>query len=225
MRSIYTAGLVLALAAGAGTAMAAPAPNFDPKINAPQEQAILSGGCFWGMQGVFEHVKGVTQVVAGYTGGSAGTAQYETVSTGSTGHAESVRITFDPRVISYGQILQIYLTVAADPTELNYQGPDSGTQYRSEIWYAPTDQQQKIASEYLAQLTAAKTFSSPIVVRIDPALPFYQAEAYHQNFLLLHPDDPYIAYNDLPKVQALQKQFPQFYMAQPTVFTVADAGS
>jgi peptide-methionine (S)-S-oxide reductase len=225
MRRIYIAGFTLALVAQAGVAIAAPAPDFDPKISAPQEQAILSGGCFWGMQGVFEHVKGVSQVVAGYTGGAAGTAQYETVSTGSTGHAESVRITFNPSVISYGQILQIFVTVAADPTELNYQGPDSGTQYRSEIWYAPTDQQQKIAHDYLAQLTAAKTFSSPIAVRVDPAQPFYPAEAYHQNFLILHPDDPYIDYNDIPKLQALKTQFPQFYMAQPVVFTVADAGN
>jgi peptide-methionine (S)-S-oxide reductase len=221
MRRFYAAGLALALAARAGAAIAAPAPDFDPKVNAPQEQAILSGGCFWGMQGVFEHVKGVSQVVAGYTGGSAGTAQYEIVSTGSTGHAESVQITFDPRVISYGQILQIFVTVAADPTELNYQGPDSGTQYRSEIWYAPSDQQQKIASDYLVQLAGAKTFPSPIVLRVDPALPFYPAEAYHQNYLILHPDNPYIAYNDIPKLQALQAQFPQFYAAQPVVFTPA----
>jgi peptide-methionine (S)-S-oxide reductase len=223
MRRIFAAGFALALTAQAVAAMAAPAPDFDPRVSAPQEQAVLSGGCFWGMQGVFEHVKGVNQVVAGYTGGSAGTAQYETVSTGSTGHAESVRITFDPRVISYGQILQIFVTVAADPTQLNYQGPDSGTQYRSEIWYAPSGQQQKIASDYLAQLSAAKTFSSPIVVRVDPAQAFYPAEGYHQNFLILHPDNPYIAYNDIPKLQALQAQFPQFYMARPVIFTPAVA--
>jgi len=136
-----------------------------------------------------------------------------------------VRIIFDPRVISYGQILQIFVTVAADPTELNYQGPDSGTQYRSEIWYAPTGQQQKIASDYLAQLTAAKTFSAPVVMRLDPAQPFYPAEGYHQNFLILHPDDPYIAYNDIPKIQALQTQFPQLYSAQPVVYTTAAAGN
>src|SRR6516165_2904162 len=160
------------------------------------------------MQGVFEHVKGVRQVLAGYTGGAADTAQYEMVSTGSTGHAESVRIVFDPHVISYGKLLQIFVTVAADPTQLNYQGPDQGTQYRSEIWYAPADQQQQIAQAYLAQLTQAKTFPAPIVVRLDPAKPFYPAESYHQDFLVLHPDNPYIAYNDLPKLQALQAQFP-----------------
>ena len=202
--------------------MAAPAPQFDPRSTATQEQAILSGGCFWGMQGVFEHVKGVRRVVAGYTGGAAGTAQYETVSTGSTGHAESVQIDFDPRVISYGQILQIFVTVAADPTQLNYQGPDSGTQYRSEIWYAPSDQQQKIASAYIAQLTGAKIFSSPIVVRLDPARAFYPAEAYHQDFMILNPDNPYIAYNDIPKLQALQAQFPQFYAARPVRVTAAN---
>jgi len=222
MRPLHAAGFILAVLASAGSAMAAPAPNFDPRIAAPQEVAILSGGCFWGMQGVFEHVKGVAQVVAGYTGGAADTAQYETVSTGSTGHAESVKITFDPRVISYGEILQIYITVAADPTELNYQGPDTGTQYRSEIWYGPVDQQQKIASDYLAQLTAAKIFIRPIVVRLDPAQAFYPAESYHQDFLVLHPDNPYIAYNDLPKLQALQAQFPQLYMARPVLLNAAD---
>jgi peptide-methionine (S)-S-oxide reductase len=223
MRTLYAAGLLLAFLSPAGGAIAAPAPAYDPQVNAPQEVATLSGGCFWGMQGVFEHVKGVSQVVAGYTGGSAATAQYETVSTGTTGHAESVQITFDPRVISYGKILQIYVTVAADPTELNYQGPDEGTQYRSVIWYAPADQQQKIASAYLAQLTKLKAFSSPIVVQLTPAQPFYPAEGYHQNFLVLHPDYPYIAYNDLPKIQALQAQFPQFYAAQPVLYTVAAA--
>ena len=219
MRYLSAAGFTLACFAQVGTALAAPAPQFDPRINAAQEQAILSGGCFWGMQGVFEHVKGVRQVAAGYTGGTAGTAQYETVSTGSTGHAESVQIDFDPRVISYGQILQIFVTVAADPTELDYQGPDTGTQYRSEIWYAPSDQQQKIASAYMAQLTAAKTFSGPIVVRLDPARAFYPAEAYHQNFMALHPDNPYIAYNDIPKLEALQTQFPQLYKADTALLT------
>jgi len=226
MRYFCATAFAIAFAAAvfsqAGAAMAAPAPQFDPRINATQEQAVLSGGCFWGMQGVFEHVKGVTRVVAGYTGGAADTAQYEIVSTGSTGHAESVQIDFDPRVISYGQILQIFVTVAADPTQLNYQGPDSGTQYRSEIWYAPSDQQQKIASAYIAQLTGAKTFSGPIVVRLDPARAFYPAEAYHQDFMILNPDNPYIAYNDIPKLQALQAQFPQFYAARPVRVTAAN---
>lgn len=223
--SAAASGLALALFTAAAAAAAAPAPQFDPRVNAPQEEATLSGGCFWGMQGVFEHVKGVRQVVAGYTGGAAGTAQYEIVSTGSTGHAESVHITFDPRVISYGQILQIYVTVAADPTELGYQGPDHGTQYRSEIWYAPSGQQQKIASAYMAQLAEAKTFSAPIVVRLDPAKAFYPAEGYHQDFLILNPDNPYIAYNDIPKLQALQAQFPQFYAASPVRYSAAAASN
>jgi peptide-methionine (S)-S-oxide reductase len=195
-------------------AVPAPAPLYDPASTATSETATLSGGCFWGMQGVYEHVKGVTKVYAGYTGGAANTAVYDTVSTGETGHAESVQITFDPRVISYGKILQIYFSVAADPTELNYQGPDSGTQYRSEIWFSGPVQ-QKIASDYIAQLTAAKLFSQPIVVRLDPEKPFYQAEGYHQDFLVRNPDYPYIAINDVPKVQNLQALFPQFYRATP----------
>jgi peptide-methionine (S)-S-oxide reductase len=198
-----------------------PAPAYDPAETANTETATLSGGCFWGVQGVYEHVKGVSRVYAGYTGGAADTAQYEIVSTGETGHAESVQITFDPRVISYGKILQIYFSVAADPTELNYQGPDSGTQYRSEIWYANAAQ-QKIAASYIAQLTAAHVYSNPIVVRLDPAKPFYAAENYHQDFLALHPDYPYIAINDIPKVQSLQSKFPDLYMTKAaTVFPLS----
>ncbi len=224
------AGIVICLITSAAlglsaadSARAAPAPMFDPPVTATQETAILSGGCFWAMQGVFEHVQGVTQVVAGYTGGDASTALYETVSTGTTGHAESVQISFDPRRISYGKILQIFLTVAADPTELDYQGPDQGTQYRSEIWFEPGDQQQQIASAYLAQLSQAKIFSGPIVVRVDPARPFYPAETYHQDFLVLHPDYPYIVFNDLPKIQALQAQFPEYYRASPVTLLAGSA--
>jgi peptide-methionine (S)-S-oxide reductase len=209
---------LLALSGAAWADPTVPAPAYNPPDPAATETATLSGGCFWGMQGVYEHVKGVQHVYAGYTGGAASTAQYEVVSSGTTGHAESVQITFDPKIISYGQILQIYFAVAADPTELNYQGPDSGTQYRSEIW-AASPAQSKIAQDYIAQLTAAHVFSAPIVVRVDPAQPFYHAEDYHQDFLVLHPDYPYIAVNDLPKVQALQAEFPQFYEATPvTVF-------
>jgi peptide-methionine (S)-S-oxide reductase len=202
------------LPAHAESAVSVPAAAFAPADDAGSETATLSGGCFWGMQGVYEHVKGVTRVVAGYTGGASSTAQYEIVSTGQTGHAESVQITFNPKVISYAQILQIYFSVAADPTELNYQGPDSGTQYRSEIWVADPVQ-QKIATAYIAQLTAAHIFPAPIVVRVDPARPFYQAEGYHQDFLVRNPDYPYIAFNDIPKVQNLQQLFPRFYMATP----------
>ncbi len=212
-------GLVLAMPLAVQASPAAvPPPAYNPPGSTNTEQATLSGGCFWGMQGVYEHVKGVEHVYAGYTGGTAATAQYETVSTGTTGHAESVQITFNPRVISYGQILQIYFAVAADPTELNYQGPDNGPQYRSEIWYA-TPTQQKIAAAYIAQLSGAHVFPAPIVVRLDPARSFYRAEPYHQDFLVQHPDYPYIVVNDIPKVQALQTQFPALYQAKPvTVF-------
>jgi peptide-methionine (S)-S-oxide reductase len=201
-------------AAYADGGIAVPVPAYNPPDQAPSETAVLSGGCFWGLQGVYEHVKGVTKVYAGYSGGAAATASYEVVSTGATGHAESVQITFDPSKISYGQILQIYFSVATDPTELNYQGPDSGTQYRGEIWYA-TPQQQKIATAYIAQLAAAHVFPQPIVTRVDPLKGFYNAEGYHQDFLVLHPDYPYIAINDIPKVQNLQTLFPQLYRATP----------
>ena len=212
------AGVAARLTAHADPAVNVPAPAYNPANPQPSETATLSGGCFWGMQGVYEHVKGVEHVYAGYTGGASATAQYEMVSTGATGHAESVQITFDPKMISYGQILQIYFSVATDPTELNYQGPDSGTQYRSEIWYA-SPEQQKIAGEYIAQLTQARVFSAPIVVRLDPEKPFYKAESYHQDFLVLHPNAPYIAVNDIPKVKNLQTNFPAFYQNNPvTVF-------
>jgi len=198
------------------TPAAIPAPAYNPPDHQASETAILSGGCFWGVQGVYEHVKGVQHVYAGYTGGAASTALYEVVSTGTTGHAESVQITFDPKVISYGQILQIYMSAATDPTELNYQGPDSGTQYRSEIWYT-SPVQQKIAAAYLAQLTAAHVFGAPIVVKLAPAMPFYHAENYHQDFLVRNPDYPYIAVNDIPKVQNLQQFYPSLYTANPVL--------
>jgi peptide-methionine (S)-S-oxide reductase len=223
---IFTFGLTGILLAAAGfaamrhlpayaeDAVMLPAPAYDPPDTATTETAVLSGGCFWGMQGVYEHVKGVTKVFAGYSGGAASTAVYEVVSTGATGHAESVQITFDPKMISYGKILQIYFSVATDPTELNFQGPDSGTQYRSEIWFA-SPAQQKIAVAYISQLSAAHVFSAPIVTRVDPLKGFYQAEAYHQDFLVRNPDYPYIAINDIPKVQNLQHVFPKLYQAAP----------
>jgi len=178
------------------------------------ETAVLSGGCFWGVQGVFAHVKGVRQVVSGYAGGEASTADYETVSTGTTAHAESVRIVFDPRQISYGKILQIFFSVATDPTQLNHQFPDVGRQYRSEVFYA-SPQQQAAATAYIAQLDQAHEFSHRIVTRVDPLKAFYPAEAYHQDYLTLHPDQPYIASYDLPKVAALQALFPESYQAAP----------
>ncbi len=208
--------LPAAPALAAETTALAPAPVVDAALaSAPgAETAILSGGCFWGMQLVFQHVKGVRSVVSGYTGGAADTAHYDDVSTGSTGQAESIKLIFDPSVISYGQLLRIYVSVAANPTELNYQGPDEGTQYRGEIW-VETPQQRKIAEGYLKQLTADHVFAAPIMTRVDAAKPFYPAEGYHQNYATLHPDSPYIAMYDAPKLAALARLFPTLYSGQP----------
>jgi len=200
------------------TAMAAPVPppRIDEHPSATEEVAILAGGCFWGVQGVFQHVNGVTSAVSGYAGGTGQTAQYETVSGGATGHAESVRITFDPKVISYGRLLQIYFSVAHDPTELNRQGPDVGTQYRSAIF--PTSaEQERIAKAYIADLDRAHVFRSAIVTRIEPNRQFYPAEDYHQDFLARNPTYPYIAINDLPKIQDLKHNFPETYRSKPVL--------
>jgi peptide-methionine (S)-S-oxide reductase len=177
---------------------------------------LLAGGCFWGVQGVFQHVTGVTQAVSGYAGGSQATAGYEAVSSGSTGHAESVQITFDPQQISYGHLLQIYFSVAHDPTELNRQGPDSGTQYRSAI-FPTTVEQADVAKAYIGQLEQAAVFTAPIVTRIEPDQPFYPAEAYHQDFLTRNPAYPYIVINDLPKIENLRRTQPDFYRANPVL--------
>jgi peptide-methionine (S)-S-oxide reductase len=207
------------------SAMASNANLPDPAYDAPKsaahgtETAVLAGGCFWGMQSVFEHVRGVRQVWAGYSGGDADTAHYDDVSDGNTGHAESVKITFDPAVISYGQLLKVYFSVAHDPTELDRQGPDAGTQYRSEIFYA-SPQQEKIADSYIKQLTAAKVFDASIVTLVQPLKAFYPAEAYHQDYARNHPDDAYIVINDAPKVTALKKQFPALYQPEQTVVDV-----
>jgi peptide-methionine (S)-S-oxide reductase len=174
------------------------------------ETAVLAGGCFWGVDAVFKHVKGVTRVVSGYSGGRAATAEYEVVSTGATGHAESVEITYDPSQVSYRDLLTVFFTVAHDPTQLNRQGPDTGTQYRSAIFYASEDQKQT-AIAAIDQLNKAKAFSAPIVTQVVPLQAFYPAEEYHQNFLARHPDYPYIVYNDLPKLRKLQQQFPALY--------------
>jgi peptide-methionine (S)-S-oxide reductase len=201
----------------AEVAQMVPAPKADSaKAPGDTQTAVISGGCFWGVQGVFQHVKGVKRVVSGYAGGEKATAEYETVSTGTTGHAESVQISFDPAQITYGQLLQIAFSVAFDPTELNRQGPDSGTQYRSEIWYA-NDAQKNIATAYIEQLNQAHTFARPIVTRVDPLRGFYAAEGYHQDYLYLHPSQPYIAINDLPKVNNLKHIFPDIYLQQPTL--------
>jgi peptide-methionine (S)-S-oxide reductase len=192
-----------------------PAPIIDEaKAHGVTEVAVLSGGCFWGMQGLFEHVKGVRQVVAGYAGGSAATAQYETVSSGSTGHAESVKITFDPSIVTYGEILRVYFSVAHDPTELDRQGPDTGTQYRSEILFS-SPMQEKIARAYVAQLTRAHAFAYPVVTRLDKFAGFYPAESYHQDYLLHNPDSPYIMINDLPKIANLKRLYPDLYRDAP----------
>ena len=200
-------------ARGAEDSRLVPPPGTDvPAASGPQV-AVLSGGCFWGVQGVFEHVHGVQRVLAGYSGGKADTANYETVSGGQTGHAETVKITYDPKVISYGRILQIFFSVALDPTMKDAQGPDVGTQYRSEIFAADAEQ-AKVARAYVAQLDAAHVYHAPIATRVDALGGFYPAEAYHQDFLELHPNYPYIVFNDMPKVDALKRLFPADYMAR-----------
>ena len=198
-----------------------PAPIADePPGGETSEVAVLAGGCFWGVQGVFQHVNGVTGAVSGYAGGEQRTAKYDTVSTGATGHAETVRVTFDPRRISYGRILQIYFSVAHDPTQLDRQGPDRGTQYRSTIFPA-NPQQAAIAKAYIAQLGEAHIFNNTIVTTIEPDRPFYPAEAYHQDFLTRHPGNPYIAAYDLPKLDELRRLFPDLYRADPVLVAAA----
>jgi peptide-methionine (S)-S-oxide reductase len=181
-----------------------------PKVSSKEATAVFAGGCFWGVDAVFKHTKGVSNVVSGYAGGSAATAQYMTVGTGTTGHAESVQITYDPSQISYPQLLKIFFQVAHDPTQLNRQGPDVGTQYRSAIFYTD-DAQKEVAQRYIDQLNRAKVFGKPIVTQVTVLEKFYPAEAYHQNYLALHPTQPYIVYNDMPKLEQLKKDFPQLY--------------
>lgn len=199
---------------------AIPAPALDtPAAEAKGlETAVLAGGCFWGLQGMFEHVQGVTKVVAGYSGGTQETAHYEMVGTERTGHAESVEITFDPKKISYGQLLRLYFSIAHDPTQLNRQGPDTGPSYRSEIFFtSPT--QERIAKAYVAQLTKANVFKAPIATRIEPMKGFYPAEDYHQDFLIHNPNHPYIVRNDLPKIAALKRVYPEVYRETPVMLS------
>ena len=205
---------------GAGEAVTIPAPA-DDKAEASTapggtETAVLAGGCFWGVQAVFQHVQGVTRAVSGYAGGEARSASYPVVSSGVTAHAEAVRIEFDPRRISYGRILQIYFSVAHDPTQLDRQGPDVGTQYRSTI-FAQSPAQARAAQGYIAQLGGAAVFRAPIVTTIEQGKVFYPAEAYHQDYLVRHPTQPYIVFNDLPKIEALKQQFPALYRAEPVL--------
>lgn len=199
----------------APTIIAPPALD-NAKAKGPMQTAVLAGGCFWGVQGVFEHVKGVRKVVSGYAGGSESDAQYEIVSSGKTGHAESVQITFNPAEVSYGELLQIFFSVAHDPTLLNRQGPDEGTQYRSVIFYTD-DTQRKIAEAYVQRLDKLHTYSNAIVTKIEPFKGFYTAEDYHQDFLINNPDNPYIIINDLPKISNLKQLFPGRYMAKPVM--------
>jgi peptide-methionine (S)-S-oxide reductase len=219
LTAIVAIGIVLwrspLFGAEAPVLIAPPAVD-NPKSPGPLQTAVLAGGCFWGVQGVFEHARGVQKVVAGYAGGDRSTAQYETVSSGGTGHAESVKITFDPAAISYGQILQIAFSVVHDPTQLNRQGPDVGTQYRSAIFYADEDQ-RRIAQAYIAQLDQAHSFARPIVTRVEPLKGFYAAEDYHQDYLIHNPTNPYIALYDIPKVENFKRTFPELYSGRPVL--------
>ncbi len=207
--------LAAACAAPVGAAVPLPAPAVDiPAASVKGSQtAVFAGGCFWGVEAVFRHVKGVTRAVSGYAGGMIQHPSYEQVGSGRTGHAESVEITFDPKQISYGQLLAIFFSVAHDPTQLDRQGPDVGTQYRSAIFYV-NDEQKKVAEAYVAQLGQAKAFGKPIVTEVAPLPAFWPAEDYHQNYVALHPWQPYVAYNDLPKLEALRREFPALYAAR-----------
>jgi peptide-methionine (S)-S-oxide reductase len=215
-RPILGAALLAGLmACSAGFARSNPVALPAPKLDATTathgtQTAVFAGGCFWGVEGVFDHVRGVESATSGYSGGAANTAQYEIVSTGTTGHAESVKVVFDPGQVSYGRLLQVYFSVAHDPTQLNRQSPDTGTQYRSQI-FTTNAAQQRIATAYISQLTAAKVFPAPIVTRVEPLKAFYPAEAYHQHYLAQHPDEPYIVFNDAPKLVHLKAMFPTLY--------------
>jgi peptide-methionine (S)-S-oxide reductase len=215
---VAAAAFVMLGGRGASAAVVAPSPIVGNTLSptAGDEVAIFSGGCFWGVQAVFQHINGVTSAVSGYTGGKLVNPSYEQVSTGATGHAESVRVTYDPSKVSYADLLRAFFSVATDPTELNYQGPDHGTQYRSVLWYT-TPAQKTTATAYIDQLTKAKTYSDKIVTEVKPAQPFFNAEDYHQDYETLHPDQPYIAVNDAPKVANLKKLYPAMYREQPVL--------
>jgi len=215
--AVGLSGCVAGVGAVAEKGRAVPVPATDEQPSSEgSEVAVFAGGCFWGVQGVFQHVKGVTSAVSGYAGGEKRTAEYEVVSSGTTGHAESVQVTYDPRQITYGRLLQIYFSVAHDPTELNRQGPDYGTQYRSAI-FPTNDEQARIAAAYIAQLGEAHVFASKVVTKIEPGRAFYPAEAYHQDFLTLNPGYPYIVINDMPKIRELERLFPDRYRADPVL--------
>jgi len=222
--ALAASAFVIAPSIAAEDAVVIPAPVRDVAATDDLQTAVIAGGCFWGVQGVFQHTAGVVNAVSGYAGGNKSTAKYDLVSTGTTGHAESVEIKYDPKRISYGKILQIYFSVAHDPTQLNRQGPDTGTQYRSEI-FTTTAEQKKVADAYIAQLNAAKVYKKPIVTKVGTLDGFFPAEAYHQDYLTLHPNQPYIAYNDLPKVENLKKIFAQNYLEKPTLVSASKAAN
>jgi len=211
--------------ASAEQAHVVPPPTQDEPLAATSgtATAVFSGGCFWGVQGVFQHVNGVTSAVSGYSGGEKETAIYDVVSSGATGHAESVEVTYDPSKITYGKLLQIFFSVAHDPTQLNYQGPDHGTQYRSAIW-TTSAAQADLAKAYIAQLDAAKAYDAKIVTEVNPLKAFYPAEDYHQDYATLHPDSAYIYYNDLPKIASLKTLFPELYREKPVLVMASNAG-
>jgi len=215
--ALAVAAFALAPLRAAEDAVVIPPPATDLPASDGIQTVVLSGGCFWGVQGVFQHTAGVVSAVSGYSGGSKINAQYELVSTGTTGHAESVEVKYDPKRVSYGKILQIFFSVAHDPTQLNRQGPDTGSQYRSAI-FTTSDAQTKAAEAYIAQLDAAKVYPKPIVTKVGPLQAFYPAEGYHQDYLTLHPSQPYIAYNDLPKIENLKTVLPKLY--HPETVTV-----
>lgn len=219
MKALLAIALSFVLAAPAAAAelnKPIPAPAYDPANTAASEKAVLAGGCFWGIQGVFQHVKGVTRVVSGYSGGTKETATYKQVITETTGHAEAVEITFDPRQVSYGTLLRIFFSVAHDPTEVNRQGPDVGPSYRTAIFpLAP--RQERVAREYIAQLDKAGLFARPIATRIEPFRGFFMAEDYHQDYMVNNPTQPYIVINDLPKVRSLARVWPQYWRAEPVL--------
>jgi peptide-methionine (S)-S-oxide reductase len=222
LSALAITAFVAAPSRAAEDAVVIPPPAMDAQASDGIQTAVIAGGCFWGVQGVFQHTAGVVNAVSGYAGGGKATADYNAVSTGTTGHAESVQIKYDPKKISYGKILQIFFSVAHDPTQLNRQGPDSGTQYRSAI-FTTSDEQKKVADAYIAQLNAAKVYNKPIVTKVGPLEGFFPAEAYHQDYLTLHPNQPYIAYNDLPKIENLKKIFAENYIEKPTLVSSAKA--
>lgn len=224
MACVVSVGMLLGqgVACSSESAVTIPAPTTDEhaQANVHSETMVLSGGCFWGVQGVFQHVRGVTSAVSGYAGGRRETATYDQVSEGNTGHAESVQVTYDPTQVTYGQLLQVFFSVVHNPTQLNYQGPDTGTQYRSAL-FPTNDVQKQVAQGYIAQLDRSKIFHAPLVTRIEPNSAFYPAEDYHQDFLTLNPHYPYIAINDVPKVEALKRAYPNLYRAQPVLVKAA----